>query len=254
MNKRRKEILLKNVFAVLAPLILLMGMASIAEAVSVEFGDTSIYWPGWQSPDGADNSKDTIGIPDFTGGSAEINSDSTLQMLTFNYRATDASELPWWSILRPGDLFIDTDADNEWDYLIDLNGSKNAGNYSLYSVSIPLDSGSYVMSGKDNTGNWHGYEIRDNHPVGYNPSGDPIGSVDFSGWETPVGTNPVSSYFDFSNSNLSLSDEFTIGWTVNCANDVVYETINNPVPEPSTILLVSAGLVGLAVYGRRKFR
>lgn len=253
MNKRRKEILLKNAFIALASLILLMGTARIAEAISVTFGDTSKYWPGWQSPDPADNSKDTIGIPDFTGGSAEINSDSTLEMLTFNYEANYSYQLQWWSILTPGDLFIDTDADNEWDYLVDLNGSKNAGNYSLYSVSIPLDSGSYVMSGQDNSGSWTGYEIRDNHPVGYNPSGDST-SVYFSGWKTPVGTNPVSSYFDFSNSNLSLSDEFTIGWTVNCANDVVYETINNPVPEPSTILIISAGLACLAIYGRRKFR
>ncbi|MEW6417382.1 MAG: PEP-CTERM sorting domain-containing protein [Nitrospirota bacterium] len=255
MNKRRKEILLKNVFVALVSLTLLMGTAGIARAVSVTFGDTSTYWSGWQSPDSADNSKDTIGIPDFTGGSAEINSDSALQKLTFNYEADYSYQLQWWYVLTPGDLFIDVDADNEWDYLIDLNGSKNGGNYNLYSVSIPLDSGSYVMSGRDNTGNWRGWEIRDNHPIGYTPSDDPVGSVYFSGWITPGDTNPVSSYFDFgSNSSLFLGNEFTIGWMVNCANDVVYETMNNPftnpVPEPSTILLISAGLAGLAIYGR----
>jgi hypothetical protein len=229
-----------------------MGTAGIAMAVPVTFGDTSIYWPGWQGPDSADNSKDAIGIPDFTGGSAEINSDSTLQKLTFNYEADSTTDLGLWYLLKPGDLFIDADADNKWDYLVDLNGNINEGNYNLYSVTVPLDAGSYVMSGRDNTGSWLGYDIRDNHPIGYTPSSNSIGSVYFSGWMTPSGTNPVSSYFDFgSNPSLFLGDEFTIGWTVNCANDVVYETMNNPVPEPSTILLLSAGLAGIAIYGRR---
>jgi hypothetical protein len=124
MNKRRKEILLKKAFIALASLTLMMGLSEIARAVPVTFGDTSIYWPGWKSTDLADNNKDTMGIPDFTGGSVEINSYSALQMLTFNYKANYNNQLGWWYILAPGDLFIDTNADNVWDYLIDLNEQK----------------------------------------------------------------------------------------------------------------------------------
>jgi len=45
---------------------------------------------------------------------------------------------------------------------------------------------------------------------------------------------------------------FNIGWTVNCANDVIYEHLD-PVPEPGTLLLLSLGIIGLAVMQRKRF-
>jgi len=47
--------------------------------------------------------------------------------------------------------------------------------------------------------------------------------------------------------------EFGFHWTMTCANDVI-EGGTAPVPEPATMLLFAAGLIGLAAAGRKRLR
>lgn len=286
----RKSIL--GLFVIACWLLVVAGHAS---AITVTFGDNSNYWPDWYHIDGksGDDGKDTLAIPQFTGGSAEINESGYLTNLTFG-QGTSSSNL--WELLTPGDLFIDWNNDQIWDYVVKLFADKSgycswdnfpdpgAGSYPLYSVQYSLgnkaDVGNtaYILSGRDKSENfgapynwdWKrnhgGYYIRDDHPVALDldhvlmDNEQLVNSeVYFSGWDN----SPAAAYsFEFDAGLIGLGPSFAIGWTVNCANDVIYETLDNPnpnpnpdpIPEPTTMLLLGTGLIGLACLGRKKLK
>ena len=54
--------------------------------------------------------------------------------------------------------------------------------------------------------------------------------------------------YDFTGKNIILTENFVIGYTPWCANDVTL----TPVPEPATMLLLGFGLLGLAHITRRR--
>jgi len=165
-----------------------------------------------------------------------------------------------------GDIFISTDSIPTPS----VNGSSGTGwlyPYSNYGYE-------YVVDINWNTGAYDVYDFTKNTPqvqstwYRQNNSSNPykrvsggefveIGSIEgYTSWTDPLGPGYEGAHYaaTIDLGFLGANQEFWTHFTMGCGNDNMMGYGTTPVPEPATMLLLGTGLVGLAGFGRRKFR
>ena len=228
---------MKNKLSLVALIFAGLLLAAPVSAEMISFGDHSIYWPGYPATDdlyGPDNTREEIGGPHLAGGRVVFGPGgiTSIGIMGNGY-----------SGVLPGDLFIDFGANQTWDYVV----APKEGSYYVFPVSIALNNSSaYLMTGKDNQAPWAGYDVRNQHPYALANPPDPS-----SAWGTASFSGLVENgYSTFSfDKPIPITGDFIVGWTVNCANDVIYETV--PAPEPAGLLLLGFGLIGLLAFRKQ---
>ncbi len=173
---------------------------------------------------------------------------------------------------KSGDIFIDKDGDSAqygsdiagqhgynntvmnnvfgYDYVLDLDF--DAMTYDVYEIDGDTQVKTIKYAGFRESNAWR-YESGGNYieqgmfeynPVGYDAAA--IQNLFLGG-----GTHNVVTGFDMS--FLGVNTEFISHFAIECGNDNLMGHYD-PVPEPGTLLLLGAGLIGLLALGRKRVK
>jgi len=229
-------------------------------ANATSFTDETKYWAGWDSSSAYQNSKDVLEAPQITGGSYDVAND---MLSSISFAADPAWTGGGWGTATSGDLFINvkTSADDHiWDYIVRTYDPTRklesvAGNYALYDISSLNASDQRSAYGANSNPNM-GYGTIGPYVTAYYRQNQPVAIIDsLLAGLTPVGTvyfdgliaDQFNTKYTFTNP-LLVGDSWSFSWTQTCGNEVV----QNPVPEPGTMMLLGVGLLGLVVCGKRR--
>lgn len=202
--------------------------AGTGQALTITYDDIYANWPGYPQPPYPVNPADQIGsFPTITGASITISDAGVLESIVMNI-----TNLRWTEV-----LFVQTDWDkaggepyDHWDFIVTSGAD-------IMAVNPAFTPNDYILvTGPDY---W-----RIGHPYSINPSMlTKVGEV-----TRVIGSGTLA--FNFNKGYApTMGENFVFGMSMDCANDVFL----TPVPEPTSLLFLGLGLLG--VYGGvRRFK
>jgi len=155
-----------------------------------------------------------------------------------------------------GDIFINTNNDSNYEYVLDIDWDNNANSYKIYDLTAGsnLDGVYYYQNNASNPYRFIPSDSDSPLDDGIFSKYSPLSGTFYYSNNTEItGGDRYAASFDISSLNLN---GFTAHLTVECGNDTLRGQVqgggdNNPVPEPATMLLLGAGLLCLGGIGRK---
>lgn len=210
--------------------IVIMLLAGSAFATTIYYPDRTINWPGYPKAPYPINPNDQIGsYPTVKGAAVTFNESNYLDQIAF-----DLTNMRWDTT-----LFINTKTTggtpyDQWDYFVRVRSLLDAKFYTVSPTFTPVD---YILVSLPSWRVGHPYSI------------DPSKLTLTPGYLSGVTVTPTQLVFDFVPGMIELfgrGENFVIGLSQDCGNDVFLT------PEPGTLLLLGAGILGLGIVIRRR--